>query len=216
MCLWVLSYPLSNLGQQSLVGDQVKNTGKLSTGLRIPAILNSHLASNKSKIGDPVQLEVVVDIHDKSGAVVIPRHSKLTGRVTGVSRYEKKQQPAMLSFVIDRAEWKNHTAVLDAPVFGTDVFATDSKNGEMVEGIRVATLRHSDSLNLVNMTMMYDFRIPGNVPQALHDIVMHDVVMKLELLPDPVIRTAFVKEDGDLELNSEFMVVLLNGMQVVD
>ena len=66
------------------------------------------------------------------------------------------------------------------------------------------------------MTMMYDFRIPGNVPQALHDIVMHDVVMKLELLPDPVIRTAFVKEDGDLELNSEFMVVLLNGMQVVD
>jgi len=216
LCLWGMSSPLTNVGQQPPVGNQVMNTSKLSTGLRIPAILKSHLASNRSKIGDPVQLEVIVDIHDKGGNVVIPRHSKLTGRVAGVAQYKKQQQPAMLSFLINRAEWKDHTAILDAPVFGTDVFATDSTKGEMVEGIRAATLRHSDSLNLVNSIIMYDFRLPGNVPQALHDTDLHNVVMKLKLLSDPTIRTAFVKDDGDLELHSEFMVVLLNGMKVVD
>jgi len=196
--------------------DRVASAERLPSGLRIPAILKSSLSSNKSKVGDPVQCEVVVDVHDKNGAVAIPRHSKLYGRVTYVVPYEKKKQPAMLSFGVDRAEWKGHSPELDAPVFGTDAMATDSQKGELVEGIQAATLRHSDSLNLVSSTMMYDFRLSGNVPQALHDTTIQGVVMQLKVLPDPTVRTAFVKGDGDVELHGEFLVVLLNGMKVVN
>jgi len=202
--------------QQPPGSDRVASTEKLPSGLRIPAILKSSLSSNKSKVGDPVQCEVVVDVHDKSGAVAIPRHSKLYGRVTFVVPYEKKKQPAMLSFAVDRAEWKGHSQALDATVFGTDAMATDSQKGELVEGIQAATLRHSDSLNLVSSTMMYDFRLSGNVPQALHDTTIQSIVMQLKILPDPAVRTAFVKGDGDVELHGAFLVVLLNGMKVVN
>ena len=216
LCLWPLSLPLRNLAQQPPGVGQVVATDKVPSGLRIPAILKLTLSSKRSKLGDPVRLEVVVDVHDKNGAVAIPRHSKLYGRVTYVVQYEKKKQPAMLSFAVDRAEWKDHSVALDAPVFGTDVTATDSQKGEMVDGIMAATLRHGDSLNLVRTEIMYDFRLPGHAPQALHDMTMHSAVMQLKLLPDdPVVRTAFVREDSDLELHSEFLVVLLNGMKVV-
>jgi hypothetical protein len=214
LCLWLLSQ--GSLGQQPAEVGQVVSTEKLPSALRIPAILKSTLSSRKSKVGDPVQLEVVVDVHDKNAAVVIPRHSKLYGRVTYVVPYEKKKQPAILSFAVDRAEWKGHSVSLDAPVFGTDAMATDSQKGESVEGIMAATLRHGDSLNLVSTTLMYDFRLSGNVPQALHDTTIHNVVMQLKILPDPAVRTAFVKEDGDVELHGEFLVVLLSGMKVVE
>jgi hypothetical protein len=207
---------LGTLGQEPPGVAQVVSAERLPSGTRIPAILKSTLSSRKSKLGDPVQFEVVVDVHDKNGAVAIPRHSKLYGRVTCVVPYEKKKQPAMLSFAVDRAEWKGHSVALDAPVFGTDAMATDSQKGESVEGIEAATLRHSDFLNLVSSTMMYDFRLSGNVPQALHDTTIHSIVMQLKVLPDPAVRTAFVKGDGDVELHGEFLVVLLNGMKVVN
>jgi hypothetical protein len=211
MCLWLFSQ--GGLGPQTA---QVASAEKLPSGLRIPAILRSALSSSKSKVGDPVQLEVVVDVHNKNAAVVIPRHSKLYGRVTYVVPYEKKKQPAILSFAVDRAECKGHSVSLDAAVFGTDAMASDSQKGELVEGIMASTLRHSDSLNLISTTLMYDFRLSGNVPQALHDTGMHNVVMQLKILPDPAVRTAFIKQDGDVELHGEFLLVLLNGMKVVE
>jgi hypothetical protein len=214
--LCALSCPLRSVAQQSVEGGRVGASVILPTGLRVPAILKSLLSSKKSKLGDPVHLEVVVDVHDKNGAVVMPRHAKLCGRVTSVVRYEKNKQPAMLAFVVESAEWKDHSATLDAPVFGTDVVATDAQKGEMVDGIRAATLRHADSLNLVSTETIYESRLSGNVPQALHDATVQSTVMQLKLFPDAAITSAFVKNDGDLELHDGFLVVLLNGMKVVD
>jgi hypothetical protein len=148
--------------------------------------------------------------------VVLPRHAKLTGRVTYVARYEKNKQPAMLSFVVDRAEWKGHSAMLDAPVFGINVTLTDSQKAEGVEGIAMATLRHTDTLNLISRVAMDDFRLTGNVTQASHyNVLPGGVVMQFVLVPNPAIRTAFVKKDGDLKLDNDFLLVLLNGMTVV-
>jgi hypothetical protein len=205
-----LSCALTNQAQQ-VPGVAID---KLPNGLRIPAILKSSLSSQKSKVGDAVRLEVVADVHDKNGAVIIPRHSELNGRVTYVVQHEKNKQPAMLSFFVERVKLRNGWAALDAPVFGTDVWATDSEKGEIVEGIRAATLRHQEPLNLVNRMLMYDFRLSGNVPQSVHDTTMSRIIMQLKLSPDGNIRAAFVKEDGDLELPREFLVVLLNGMKV--
>jgi hypothetical protein len=214
LCLSLLSLTLWSLGQQPINAGQANS--RLPTGLRIAAILKVSLESSKSKPGDAVRLETIADAHDSRGAVVIPRHSKLYGRVTYVAAWHRKRQPAILSFVVDRAEWKGGSASLDAPVFGVFVMATDSKKGEVVDGVMAATLRHSEFLNIVSTDIMYDFRNAGGVPQVLHDTVMQNVVMQLKVVPDPAVRTAFVKTDGDLELHSEFLVVLLNGMKVVD
>jgi hypothetical protein len=206
----ILVSSLPSFGQQNSPIDQT-----LPHGLRIPAVLDTSLSSDKSKVGDPVRLDVVADVHDKEGKVVLPRHAKLTGKVTYVARYEKNKQPAMLSFFVDRAEWKGRSAMLDAPVFGINVTVTDSQKAEGVEGLAMATLRHTDTVNLVSRARMYDFRLSGNVPQALHDnVVSSRPIMQLVLVPNPVIRTAFVKKDGDMELHSD-LLVLLNGMKVV-
>ena len=98
----------------------------LPTGLRIPAILKTPLSSKKSKVGDAVRLEAMVDVHDKSGAVVIPRHANLYGKVTYAVPYEKKERAAGLSFGIDGGKWKQQPVTLDASIFGVEASATDS------------------------------------------------------------------------------------------
>ncbi|HEY1525264.1 MAG TPA: hypothetical protein VGH51_03415 [Candidatus Angelobacter sp.] len=219
-CLSSLISSVSGPAQQNPAAGQVISTQKLPNALRIPAILKVTLSSKKSKVGDLVKLEVAADVHDPSGAVVIPRHSRLTGRVTSVVRYEKKKQPAMLSFTVERAEWKDHSAALDAPVYGADILATDSSSGEEVDGIRAATLGVERSLNIVNTEIQADTRVgyvgASGYAHALRDSKFHTLIMQLKRVPDPATRTAFVKQDGDLQVPSELLIVLLNGMQAVE
>jgi hypothetical protein len=167
-----------------------------------------------------VKLEVAADVHDPSGAVVIPRHARLTGRVSSIVRYEKKKQPAMLSFTVERAEWKDHLAELDAEVYGADLLATDSDKGEVIEGIRAATLGVEGSLNIVNTEIQADTRVgyagASGYAHAIRDSRFQTLVMWLRRIPDPAIKTAFVKENGDLQVPSELLVVLRNGMNPVE
>src|ERR1700685_744385 len=125
----------------------------LPTGLRIPAILRTSISSNNSKVGDPVRLEVMADVHDKAGNVVIHRHANLFGKVTYAVSYERKKQPASLLFVVDRGEWKHQSFALNAAIFGIDASASDSPKGEKVEGIPMATLRNSDAINITSSTV---------------------------------------------------------------
>lgn len=215
-CLSTLIPTVPGPAQQDAASSQVISTQKLPSDLRIPAILKVTLSSKKSKVGDVVKLEVGTDVHDAGGAVVIPRHSRLTGRVTSVVRYEKKKQPAMLSFTIERAEWKGHSAALDASVYGIDILATDSNSGEIVDGIRAATLGVEHSLNIVNTEVQADTRVgyagASGYAHALRDSKLQTPIMQLKRVPDPSIRTAFVKQDGDLQVPSELLIVLHNGL----
>lgn len=207
-CLSILLCSLPSAGQQP-------PEEKLPRDLRIPAVLKVTLSSKKSKVGDAVKLEVSADVHDLSGAVVIPRHARLTGRVTNVAHYEKNKQAAMLSFVVERAEWKDHAAALDAAVYGADMLATDTQRGEMVGELRFATLGVEDPLNLVDTEIMSDTRsgsVGSGYAHAVRDASFHTVVMQLRRVPDPAIRSTFMKKDGDLHVPSELLVVLLNGM----
>jgi hypothetical protein len=215
-CLSSLLFFVPSPAQQSPAVGQLISTHKVPDDLRIPAILKVTLSSKKSKVGDLVKLEVAADVHDPSGAVVIPRHSRLTGRVTSVVRYEKKKQSAMLSFTVERAEWKDHSAVLDAPVYGADLLATDSDKGELIDGIRAATLGVEPSLNIVNTETQADTRVgyagASGYAHAIRDSKFSTLIMQLKRVPDPAIRTAFVKQDGDLQVPSELLIVFLNGM----
>jgi hypothetical protein len=215
-CLSILVLSLPSPAQQNAAAGQAPSAEKLPSDLRIPAVLKVTLSSKKSKVGDPVKLEVSADVRDQSGTVVIPRHTKLTGRVTQAVPYQKNKQRAMLSFVVERAEWKDHSAVLDAPVYGTDVLATNSRRGEIVGGIEAATLDVDDPVEIVNTEIMSDTRsgsVGSGYAHAVRDAAIHTVVMQLTRVPNPAIRTAFVKKDGDLQVPSESMFVFLNGMK---
>lgn len=215
VCIFIFAVPTGSQGQQSAASAQATSAEKLPMGLQIPATLKVTLSSKKSKVGDPVKLEVAADVHDQSGAVVLPRHAMLTGHVTQVARYHKDQQAAMLSFVVDRAEWKDHSAALDAPVFGADVLRTDLAQAQMVDGIKAATLSLSDPLNLVKKETMEDTRdgAIGGYAHAVRDQSFHTVEMQLMRVPNPSVRSTFMKRDGDLKVPSEWIFVLFNGMK---
>jgi len=201
--------------QQSSAAGQPVSTEKLTSELRIPAILKVTLSSKKSRVGDPVSLEVAADVQGPGGAVVIPRHARLTGRVTQVVRYQKKTQAAMLSFTVERAQWKDRSVALDAPVYGLDVLATDSNKIEMAATFRVATLGIDNPVDIMSTEIQEDTRV-GSVgsgyAHAIRDNKIQNRVMQLMRTTDPATRSAFVKQDGDLQVPSELLVVLLNGM----
>lgn len=213
-CIFIFVASAASPGQQNAASVQAASLEKLPMGLQIPATLKVTLTSKKSKVGDPVKLEVAEDVHDQSGAVVLPRHAMLMGHVTQVSRYQKDKKAAMLSFVVDRAEWKGHSASLDAPVYGADVLKTDLMQAQMVDGFKAATLSLSDPLNLVKTETMDDTRdgAIGGYAHAVRDQTFHTVEMQLMRVPNPATRTTFMKRDGDLKLPSEWTFVLLNGM----
>jgi hypothetical protein len=189
---------------------------KLPGELRIPAILKTTLSTKKSKVGDPVKLEVSADVRDAHGVVLIPRHARLTGRVTKAIRYKKNDQAAMLSFVVERAEWRDRSAILDAPVYGAEVLETDLRQGETVGDMQFATLGVSDPLNIVDTQVMSDTRsgsVGAGYAHAVRDAAFHTKLMQLQRVPDPEVRSLFMKLDGDFQVPSEFVVVCLNGMK---
>jgi hypothetical protein len=87
----------------------------------------------------------------------------------------------------------------------------------MIGGFRAATLGVNDPINIVNTEIQADTRVgvvgASGYAHAIRDSKFQQRVMQLERVPDPTIRSAFIKNDGDLQLPSEFIVVLLTGMK---
>jgi hypothetical protein len=89
----------------------------------------------------------------------------------------------------------------------------------MIEGIRAATLGVERSLNIANTEIQADTRVgyagASGYAHALRDSTFHTPIMQLKRVPDPATRTAFVKQDGNLRVPSELLLVFLNGMKAV-
>jgi hypothetical protein len=205
---------------------------KFPTGLRIPATLKASLSSARAKAGDLVKLDVFVAVHGKDGKLLIPAHATLSGVVTQAAPFHGSGQPALLAFAISQVEWKGGSGTLDAAVFGVLGLSDFRRPGsgiidprieyeleqpmrgsttqvELVEDVRAATLRHQASLDLVdNRTVSAD-------PGGPATVVPSSKIMELKLSTDPAVRTVFTSDKHDVELPKEFMVVLLNGMKVV-
>lgn len=205
---------------------------KLPSGLRIPATLKASLSSGKAKPGDSIKLDVFSAVHGKDGRVVIPAHATLTGTVTQASAFHGADHPGILAFAVQRAEWKGGQGTLDAAVFGVLAISDFRKpgyaaigpkdeyemaqplrgatdQGEKVEDVDAATLRHGPALDIVdNRTLNW---VPGTPLSSITPVRL----MELKLSTDPAVRTYFTAEKSDVELPREFLVVLLNGMKVV-
>jgi len=221
---------LLTLGLISLAQSDQGNP-RLPTGLRIPATLRASLSSQKAKVGDTIKLDVFTAVHGKDGQIVIPAHATLTGVITQAAPFRGASQPAVLALAVQRVDWKGGQYSLDAAVFGVLALSDFRKpgfsamgskeeyeaeqplrgsttQGEMVEDVRAATLRHQPSLDIV------DNRTVNWTPGSPLAVMPTSRIMELKLSTEPAVRTYFTSDKHEIELPREFLVVLLNGMKV--
>jgi hypothetical protein len=78
----------------------------LPDGTVIRVELKNKLDSKKAKVGDPVTAEVVEDAKAPDGKVVVPKKTKLTGKITEADPSTKDSPDAKLSFVMTNADVK--------------------------------------------------------------------------------------------------------------
>jgi hypothetical protein len=90
----------TNVGEKSQVAQ-----GSLAAGTAINAELDKSLNSKKAKVGDAVTARTTEAVKE-DGKVVLPRGTKLTGRVTRASARSKGDSDSTLALQFDRAELK--------------------------------------------------------------------------------------------------------------
>ena len=93
----------------------------LEQGTRIEGQLQSTVDVRKSNIGDEVVLKTTKTIK-QNGRTVVPKGSRLIGRVTDVQQKTKSNGTSRLGMVFDRIEGKN----LDAPISASIVSITNA------------------------------------------------------------------------------------------
>ncbi|MFN0141356.1 MAG: hypothetical protein ACKVQW_14875 [Pyrinomonadaceae bacterium] len=101
--------------------EQKQRTLALDSGTRIDGQLQSSVDVKKSRVGDQVVLKTTKDIK-QDGRTVVPKGSKLLGRVTEVTQKSKQNGGSRLGMVFDRLEGKN----LSAPISATIVSVTSA------------------------------------------------------------------------------------------
>lgn len=83
--------------------------------------------SSSIATGREIQLVVTKDVHRADGAVVIPHGAKLTGKIT-LARQPSNDQPAGLSFVVEKAEWKKQSMPLNATIDRIESMGIERRN----------------------------------------------------------------------------------------
>jgi len=81
----------------------------------IQAELKKEITSRRSHSGQDVRLVVEADLKNADGTVLIPEGAKLSGKLTTVRKH-KGDEPAVVSFVVDKAEWKGGSVALNATI----------------------------------------------------------------------------------------------------
>src|SRR5690349_15470984 len=123
MVLHLLAFVLMFSFQTAPAASPNANSATLPEGLTFNCWVHGNLSSNKSKVGDPVELEVVEDVKDAAGSVILPGKARLTGTVTLAEK--KSKDKAGLAIRLTKAEWKNGSALMNG-VFGGEVMVKSS------------------------------------------------------------------------------------------
>ncbi len=76
--------------------------------------LKNKIDTKKAKVGDPVTLVVSEDAKAPDGKVVVPKNTKLTGKITEVDPSTKESPDAKLSFVMTSADIKGQPLTMTA------------------------------------------------------------------------------------------------------
>lgn len=96
----------------------------LQSGTNLDAVLEKTIDVRKSKVGDEIILKTTKSIK-QDGDVVVPKGTKLVGRVTEVTRKSGDNKSSSLSLVFESLQNKN----LSAPITATVVSIANAKGG---------------------------------------------------------------------------------------
>lgn len=108
-----------------------KNDSALRTNTALEAELQKTLDVKNSRVGDEVVLKVTKSI-EQNGEVVVPKGSKLIGRVTEVQEKTKANAMSQLGVVFDRLEGKNLNSPISATITSiTNVASRASVNDDL-------------------------------------------------------------------------------------
>ena len=80
---------------------------RIAAGSIIPVSLTKSVDAKKAKTGDEVIAKVTADLKTSSGEVLMPKETKVVGRVTEVQPRNKEQKESAIGIAFDRAVMKN-------------------------------------------------------------------------------------------------------------
>jgi hypothetical protein len=80
---------------------------KIAPGSIIPVQLTKNIDAKKIKTGDAVEAKVTQDMKAGNGEVIVPKDTKVVGRVTEAQARNKEQKESQIAIAFDRAVMKN-------------------------------------------------------------------------------------------------------------
>ena len=107
---------------------QASNSLKIAPGSVIPVQLSKTVDAKKARTGDEVVATVMQDLKANSGAVVVPKDTKMIGHVTEAQARNKEQTQSELGIAFDHAIVKGDPMQL--PMSIQAVIAPPSNNSE--------------------------------------------------------------------------------------
>ncbi len=100
--------------------------GAFSSGTRIEGQLQNSVDVKKSKVGDEVVLKTTKSVK-QDGEVVIPKGSRLIGRITDVQEKTKSNGASRLGMVFDRIENKEMSTPISASIVSITNVASSAR-----------------------------------------------------------------------------------------
>jgi hypothetical protein len=82
-------------------------TPRLAVGSVIPVQLSKTIDAKKLKSGDAIEARVTQDLKTQGGEVLVPKDTRISGRVTEVQAHTKEQQESQIGIAFDHATIKN-------------------------------------------------------------------------------------------------------------
>ncbi len=100
--------PATQPAQSSSAG-QPNGTVRIAPGSVIPVQLTRSIDAKKAKAGDEVEAKVTQDLKTGNGDVIVPKDTKILGRVTTAQARSKEQKDSQVGIAFDHAVIKNGT-----------------------------------------------------------------------------------------------------------
>ena len=85
---------------------QAGATSRIAPGSVIPVQLTKSIDVKKVKTGDAVEARVTQDMKSGNGEIIVPKDTKVVGRVTEVQARNKEQKESQVGIAFDRAVMK--------------------------------------------------------------------------------------------------------------
>jgi hypothetical protein len=113
---------------------QASNSLKIAPGSVIPVQLSKTVDAKKAKTGDEVVATVTQDLKANSGAVVVPKDTKMIGHVTEAQARNKEQKQSELGIAFDHAVVKGDQMQLPMSIQAVIAAPSSSPSAAAPEG----------------------------------------------------------------------------------